>query len=165
MTSGAKGGVEVEKPAVAAITYQDFDAARVKHLELIQAVIARLGNNGFLVKGWTITIAAALFGFAVESDTWQLALVAVFVSLAFWALDAYFLRCERLFRELYRRVSDQQESIPPFFMAATEAEFASSAPGEADFWSAFRSGPLGYFFGPTMAAALLVAVIVIAGTR
>jgi hypothetical protein len=34
---------------------QEIDERRVKHLEMIQAVVARLGNNAFLIKGWSIT--------------------------------------------------------------------------------------------------------------
>lgn len=40
--------------------YQDFDEARIKHLELIQAVIGRLGINGFLMKGWALTVAGVI---------------------------------------------------------------------------------------------------------
>jgi hypothetical protein len=31
-----------------------------KHLELIQAVISRMAGNSFLLKGWSVTLAAAL---------------------------------------------------------------------------------------------------------
>lgn len=29
----------------------------IKHLELIQAVVTRLANGSFLIKGWTMTVA------------------------------------------------------------------------------------------------------------
>jgi hypothetical protein len=31
--------------------YDDFEQNRVKHMEMIQAVIARLAGNSFLIKG------------------------------------------------------------------------------------------------------------------
>ena len=31
----------------------------VKHLEMIQAVINRLGNNSFLLKSWSMTVIVA----------------------------------------------------------------------------------------------------------
>lgn len=32
----------------------EFSDARIKHLDMVQAVVARLGGNGFVVKGWAI---------------------------------------------------------------------------------------------------------------
>jgi len=32
-----------------------------EHLKLIQAVIARMAGNSFLLKGWNVTVSAALF--------------------------------------------------------------------------------------------------------
>ena len=31
----------------------------IKHLEMLQGVINRLGHNSFLIKGWSLTIIAA----------------------------------------------------------------------------------------------------------
>jgi hypothetical protein len=89
--------------------YADIDASRQKHLELIQGAIDRLGGNGFLLKGWAVTVAGAFLGFAVDARNPLLALVAILPTVAFWGLDAYFLRCERLFRRLYR---DGVRSMP-----------------------------------------------------
>jgi len=145
--------------------YEDFEGARIKHLELIQGVISRLGNNGFLMKGWAVTVAAAFFGFAVESKSWPLALVVMPATFAFWALDAYFLRSERLFRELYRRVTIGDQSVSPFFMAATCDEFAASAHAAVGgFWAVLRSETLAYFFGPIIGSAPVVVAILLAST-
>jgi hypothetical protein len=48
-----------------------------KHLEFIQGVVTRLANNQFLIKGWSLTVAAALYGFAATHRAWQLALVGI----------------------------------------------------------------------------------------
>ena len=87
--------------------YAAFPAPRIHHLEMIQTVISRLATDGFLMKGWAITLATAVFGFGLQSKSWPLALFAMPSSFALWALDAYFLRCERLFRELFRRVAER----------------------------------------------------------
>lgn len=110
-------------------SYGDFDDARIKHLDLIQAAITRLAGNGFLMKGWALTLAGIFFGFAVESKEWRLALVSILPTVAFWGLDTYFLRSERLFRELYRRVATRDANIPPFFMDATGREFVEEFGG------------------------------------
>jgi len=87
---------------------------------MIQAVIARLGNNGFLVKGSATTLTVAFLGVAFNNDNWQLALVGLVPALAFWGLDAYMLRSERLFRVLYEKV--RQNQVAPLLMNATDPE-------------------------------------------
>ncbi|MFJ8132520.1 hypothetical protein [Streptomyces hydrogenans] len=74
---------------------------QVKHLEMIQAIVTRLGNGSFFIKGWTMTLAGAFLGFAVNRSSWKVAAVAVLPLLGFWILDSYYLRQERLFRALY----------------------------------------------------------------
>jgi len=34
---------------------------------MVQAVITRLGNDSFLVKGWAVTVNGVFLGFAVSS--------------------------------------------------------------------------------------------------
>lgn len=79
-------------------------AENVKHLEFVQAIVARLANNSFFIKGWALTIGAASFGFAVNRVDWRVAAMGAFVVLGFWVLDSYYLRQERLFRHLYNHV-------------------------------------------------------------
>jgi len=145
------------------MTYNDFEERRVQHLQMIQGVIARLGNNGFLMKGWAVTLAAGAFGFAVSSDRGLLAVIAIVTTLAFWALDAYFLRCERLFRELHKRVATKDPNAKPFFMGATSDDFVKSLEdNNCDYWQGFLSGPLAYFYVPLMGVAVLVSIVVAA---
>ncbi len=77
---------------------------KLKHIELIQQVIQRMAGNSFLLKGWNVTIAAALFALSAKDAQTSFLLVAVLPTLAFWGLDGYFLRQERLFRKLYEKV-------------------------------------------------------------
>lgn len=78
-----------------------MQADTLKHLEFTQAVITRMAGNSFLLKGWTVTISAALFALAGAGAKPILILVALFPALSFWGLDAYYLWQERLFRKLY----------------------------------------------------------------
>ncbi|MGC8651185.1 MAG: hypothetical protein ACP5RX_01035 [Minisyncoccia bacterium] len=34
---------------------------KIKHLEFIQTIINRMASNSFIIKGWAITLVAALF--------------------------------------------------------------------------------------------------------
>jgi len=92
-------------------------AEQTKHLELIQQVVDRMGRNSFQLKGWAITLVAALFVLATSAagTPWSAA-VAFLPALVFWGLDAYYLRQERLFRALYDEVRSHPENVEPFSM-------------------------------------------------
>jgi hypothetical protein len=91
--------------------------AKLEHLKMIQGVIARMASNSFLLRGWTVTLVAALFAFAAKDAERSLVIIAWIPLLVFAGLDAYYLRQERLFRKLY----DQ--------MAMTPVARADAAPG------------------------------------
>ena len=84
----------------------------VKHLEFIQGVVNRLGRNASLLKGWSMTVlvAGSLLMVRLRPDKPLLALTLLLPVIGFWLLDAYFLWQERLFREEYNRVRDQEET-------------------------------------------------------
>jgi hypothetical protein len=54
-----------------------------------------------LIKGWSITVAAAIYGYAAAHFSWRAAAVGLLPAIVFWGLDAYYLWNERLFRGLY----------------------------------------------------------------
>lgn len=105
--------------------HKNLGSEKIKHLEMIQAVVARLSNSAFLVKGWAVTVGGAFFGFAVTQHSAALALVGLVPVAFFWSADAHFLGSERLFRKLYDAVRTGKPPIAPFDMAATGDEFVS----------------------------------------
>lgn len=68
-----------------------------KHLEFLQGAINRMASNLFLLKGWTITLIAALFALSAKDANKAYVLIAYFPALLFWVLDGYFLSQERRF--------------------------------------------------------------------
>lgn len=81
---------------------EGFDDAELKHMEFIQNVIARLANNSFLLKGWSVTLVAAILALTARHPDIYSVLIAIFPALAFWGLDAFYLGQERHFRELHK---------------------------------------------------------------
>jgi hypothetical protein len=79
-----------------------------KHLEFIQAVINRLAQSSFLVKGWAITLVSAMFALAAKDADPKFITIAYFPAIVFWLLDGYYLYQERLFRKLYDQARKQQ---------------------------------------------------------
>jgi hypothetical protein len=116
-------------------SYESFDANRIKHMEMIQAVVSRLAGNSSLVKGWALTLTGALLGFAVDRSSSGLAAAALVPIVFFWGLDAYYLRAERLFRELYNEVRKATaQTADPFYMAATSSDFTARVSEEVKSW-------------------------------
>lgn len=81
-----------------------MDETKIKHLEMIQAVISRMAANSFMLKGWSVTLVAALFALAAKDADSRYVIVSYLPVGMFWALDGYFLYQERLFRKLYEKM-------------------------------------------------------------
>lgn len=81
----------------------------IKHLEFIQITIVRMAANSFVIKGWTVTLVAAILAFTSKDANSNAASIALIPAIMFWSLDAYYLRTEREFRALY----DQVRQNPP----------------------------------------------------
>lgn len=95
---------------------QDSCTNKHKHLEFIQTAVNRMAGNLFLLKGWTVTLIAALFALAAKDSNQLYVLVAYFPLFIFWILDGYFLSQERKFRALYNHVRTLEESAIDFSM-------------------------------------------------
>jgi len=89
---------------------------KLKHLEFIQNVIARMNNNSFLIKGWTVTLVSALFALAAKDSNKNYVLVSFVVVPTFWILDGFFISCERQYRDLYNNVAAKAETQIDFNM-------------------------------------------------
>lgn len=92
---------------------------KMKHLEFIQAVITRMAGNSFLIKGWAVTIVAAIFALAAAGGKPSIIPVAYLPVIVFWTLDGYFLRQERLYRKLYDAVRVLEEEQIDFSLNAS----------------------------------------------
>ena len=96
----------------------EYSTERIKHLEMIQGVIARLANEAALIRGWALTVSSAIFLFAAQSLNPLVAGVGLLPVFAFWGLNAYYLQAERQYRCLYDRVRKGDSSVPLFSMNA-----------------------------------------------
>ncbi len=88
----------------------------VSHMGFIQGVITRMAQNSYLLKGWNVTLVAAIFALSLSLDSAILIGVAFLPTLVFAFLDAYYLRLERLFRALYKDVREKPDTIEAFSM-------------------------------------------------
>lgn len=126
---------------------------KLKHLELIQGVISRMGGNLFFLRGWVITLIAGIL--VLLSQTGGAKLPIIFLTsviVLFWVYDAYFLSLERMFRDLYDKVRLLNEDDIDFSMNI--GEFKKLAKNSIIF--CVFSPTLRYFYGPLLIAALYV---------
>ena len=123
---------------------------------MIQAVVSRMASNSFLLKGWAITLVAALFVLVTTQSKVQLAWIALFPTLGFWFLDGYFLHQERMFRRLYDHVrlssATQLQDLTPFSMNVQKAGDVGKA-----------GTHLGAIFSKTLVPFYVVILLLIGG--
>ncbi|MDE0187338.1 MAG: hypothetical protein OXP71_18015 [Candidatus Poribacteria bacterium] len=82
----------------------------VEHLKMTQVIINRLANNCVLVKGWSMTIILAVMVLITKHEIQIPYFVAVPLILPIWILDGYFLRQERLFRQVYNEIRTKYDT-------------------------------------------------------
>ena len=89
---------------------------KMKHLEMIEGIIERMGNNSFQLKGWAVTLVALVGGFASQGSDKRFFLIAFIPLIAFWFLDAFYLQMERKYKILYKNVATKDEAQIDFNM-------------------------------------------------
>ena len=130
--------------------------SKLAHLQMLQAIVSRMSTNSFFLKGWTVTLVAALFALTAVKSNPYFVYLAYFPLISFWILDGYFLWQERLFRNLYDRVRVATEDSIDFSM---DTSFVAAQAGS---WrDACFSKTLKIFYGTVFGAVFVVVIILI----
>lgn len=95
---------------------------KMRHLEMIETIIERMGNNSFQLKGWAVTLVAIVGALAAQGSDKRFFLVAFIPLVAFWFLDAYYLQMERKYKILYKNVAVKDEEQIDFNMDTKSIE-------------------------------------------
>jgi hypothetical protein len=133
------------------------DDMKLRYLADIQLIIARLSQNSFIIRGWSVTLVSIIFAIVStqRADNRGYALLALPPALIFWALDAYYLRRERSFRRLYAAVGQEMRAglIEQRLFDMDTGEFETAVP------SFFRTLLAGHVVAiPAMLIALAVGL-------
>lgn len=126
---------------------------RVKHLEMLQAAIARMSNQSATLKNLCITLLTAVGGFAISLSKPGVGFFALLPVAVFAFLDARYLQLERQFRRRFDSVRHSDWKKPPNFEMNPEVSV------KASFCSAFCSWSILNFYGP-LVALIFIAVLV-----
>lgn len=125
---------------------------KLKHLELIQGVVNRLSTNSFLLKGWSVVLVSALFALSAPTANPGFIFLAYFPAFIFWGLDGYFLWQEKMFRDLYNEVREQEE---------TDFSMDAKAASKKTLMGSIFSSTIVAFHGVVVFAIVVVMLIII----
>lgn len=133
----------------------DETEAKIRHLELVQSIVGRMAQNSFMLKGWTVTVVAALLALAPQKTNSLIAVLAIVSSVVFWALDSYFLRQEKMFRALYNQIRKSNTfEGEDFFDLNTTAFSAKVKP-----WFCVALSPTVFLFHGAVLAAAITGIV------
>jgi hypothetical protein len=130
---------------------------KLKHLDFIQGVITRMAGNSFYLKGWCVTVVAAILGLASKDSNKKFLAVVYYPIIMFWIIDGYFLFQEKLYRRLFNDVRKVEEENIDFSMD-THAYKGK----ETNWLKAMFSHTLLIFYG-IMFLATLIAMLILSG--
>ncbi len=135
------------------LTAEKIADLRLKHLEMVQAVVTRMANYSATLKNYCITLVTAISGFAITVQRPSAVLLALVPVLVFALLDTKYLRLERQFRELYDiSRSEGWDQIPTF-------EIDLSRASKPSFWQVFYSWSIRVFYVPLAVGVISVTLI------
>lgn len=84
---------------------------KLEYLKMIQDIIIRMANNSFHLKGWAITIVTGIFAVSAWNNLGVCFYSLIYIPIvSFWFLDTYYLQQERLYRGLYDRVRNMDDT-------------------------------------------------------
>ncbi|MFJ5467136.1 hypothetical protein ACIPSG_15720 [Pectobacterium sp. CHL-2024] len=126
-------------------------------LGFIQDIISRLSQKSFLVKGWSISIAAFL-GIMLDKNKFNMS-IAIIICISifiFWFLNAFYLQYERYFRTLYSEKVNRPNGDSD--MLSLDVSEIKNHEGKKinQFWGAFFSKTVWPFHFTILAGAILL---------
>jgi hypothetical protein len=162
-----EGGGAVTQPGMPNV---DADNRR-KHLDYIQANVARMSAASSAAKGWLLPVVTEAYGFALTKKEYSIALLGIAAVLLFSLLDANYLRQEKGYRRLYDAVARRTREVPLFSLDPADAQNtpppattlgAKARQGlgrwlpNGDVWLSWSIAP---FYGGLTAMGLIVVIV------
>lgn len=129
---------------------------RLEHLKMVQAAIGRMAQNSFLLKGWSVTLTTGILAAAITGKEPGFGLLALLPAVAFWGLDAFYLRQERLFRGLHDDVCAAYGNTPVDFSMDTATVSSRTTSWYRTLWAKTVVGLHGSLVGVILIVAALV---------
>ena len=139
---------------------RDFTSDRIKHLEMIQGVIARMANSSAWTKRLAIVIGGATT-LAVRSSSHTSVLIGLAVlSLAiclFWFMDTRYHQREKFFRALFDIVREENVSERPDFRMSPSLDVRC----QFGFWQSAMSWSIWPYYIVLMGVLMAVGALTV----
>ena len=78
-----------------------MQSEKIKFLEMLQNIIARMNGNSFSIKNWFMVSVGGLIALYFKLPNVALLVLAIILTLSFFWFDAYYLWLERCYRQKY----------------------------------------------------------------
>ena len=128
---------------------------KISHLNMIQNIITRMGNNSFALKGWAVGIMIAVYAFAGKSNV-KTVIVTIMPLIVFWFIDTYYLMLERKYRRLYDEVRNTDEKDIDFSMNLSDIKIDLKDVKRYAFFNIFFSKSVLPFYLTCIATTLVI---------
>lgn len=133
---------------------------KLKHLDMIEAIIERMAKNCFQLKGWTMTLVTAVAALASQGSDRRFIILTFIPILGFWILDSFYLQQERKYRLLYKNVAAKLEGDIDFNLDNGLATGTASEMERLCFFKCMFSVTELCFY-PLIAVALIALVVIL----
>lgn len=133
---------------------------KLKHLDMIEAIIERMSKNCFQLKGWTMTLVVAVSALASQGSDRRFIVVAFIPILGFWILDSFYLQQERKYKLLYKNIATKMEKDIDFNLDSGLATGTTIELGRLCFFKCMFSVTEIWFY-PLIAVAIAVLSIIL----
>ena len=134
---------------------------KMKHLEMIEGIIERMGNNSFQLKGWAVTLVSVIGALSAQGSDKRFFLLSFLPLIAFWLLDSYYLQMERKYKVLYMNISDKTEDRIDFDMDTRSISCSGDDATRIKYMRCLFSKTEVLFYVVIAAAVLALAIILI----
>ena len=130
-----------------------------KHLEIMQGVIMRMGENSRSCKVWCVTLVAATLVLVARTGEANHALIGLAPTVLFYVLDAYYLSLERGFRRSYNSFVHQLHEGKINAYHLFTVDFVGRIP-QGTLWAMFWSFSVLPFYAMVVATVLLAWLLI-----
>ena len=86
------------------------DMRILEHLKMIEAIIARMNRSSSTTKNFLIAVYSGVLLFSLKERCLVYVLFLALLIVIFAMLDMYYLWQERLFKELYKKITKQKQT-------------------------------------------------------
>lgn len=133
------------------------ETVRLKHLDYIQSIVARMSHSSAQAKSWLLPVVTATFGYALTQRSRTVALLGIAAIFFFGYMDASYLRQERAYRRLYNAVAVGKKEIAELSLDPHDVDWKipdadgdpspeGESKNESGFWRNLLKSVRGWFF-------------------